>query len=354
MKDFASTPGVEKSKGKLMGIFKIRKVAMNWIDVTSSSWGPKLVRALCSVLPRTQAYQIGDRLTSYVAHQKELPLVKGLHANMAIVYGLPEGHPRVLHAVNQLFRNLVRGYVDFYKSLEKGPAGIFASCEFDELLLEAIDSCLVSGQGLVLVGAHSCSFDLLLLALTRYFPEVQALTKSDPKGSSAVINKIRQKFGVRITPISVHALREAIQRLKSGGVVVIAADVPVETGAEMIFFRRKTRLPIGHVRLAAKTGAKMIVGTSQRVSDGLYRAVGAQAHQPLPSGNRDRDVIRWAQHSLFILERFIHKRPYEWFMPVSLWPDPGSQGQPRKMQITLHITPQDPSSVVGKDKVKAC
>lgn len=325
---------------------------MNWINLTSSSWGPKLVRALCRVLPRTQAYQIGDRLTSYVTHQKELPLVKGLRANMAVVYGLPEGHPRVHHAVNQLFRNLVRGYVDLYKALEKGPGGVFASCEFDEFLLDAIDSCLASGQGLVLVGAHSCSFDLLLLALTRHFPEVQALTKSDPKGSSRVINETRKKLGVRVTPISIHALREAVQRLKSGGVVAIAADVSVETGAEMIFFKRKTRLPIGHARLAAKTGAKMIVGTSQRVSDGLYLAVGAQAHQPLPSGDLDRDMVRWAQHSLFLLERFIRERPQEWFMPISLWPEPETQDQLRKIQIAMPLIPQDPSYVIGKDEVR--
>jgi lauroyl/myristoyl acyltransferase len=325
---------------------------MNWTDVTSSSWGPKMVRTLCSVLPRTQAYQLGDRLTSYMTHQKELPLVNGLHANMAVVYGLPEGHPRLHRAVNQLFRNLVRGYVDLYKALEKGPSGVFASCEFDEFLMNAIDSCLASGQGLVLVGAHSCSFDLLLLALTRHFPEVQALTKSDPEGSSRVINETRKKFGVRVTPISVYALREAVQRLKSGGVVVIAADVPVESGAEMIFFKRKTQLPIGHARLAAKTGAKMIVGTSQRVSDGLYRAVGAQAHQPFSSGDRDRDVVRWAQHSLFLLERFIRERPHEWFMPISLWPEPETQDQLGKIKIAMPSIPQDTSLVIGKDEVR--
>lgn len=323
---------------------------MNWIDLTSSSWGPKLVRALCSVLPRTQAYQIGDRLTSYVVHQKELPLVKGLHANMAVVHGLPEGHPRVHHAVNQLFRNLVRGYVDLYKAIEKGPTGVFNSCDFDNELLNTVDACLTSGRGLLLVGVHTCSFDLLLLALTRYFPEVQALTKSDPKGSSTVINKIRQKFGVRVTPISVHALREAVQRLKSGGVVVLAADVPVETGAEMTFFRRKTRLPVGHARLAAKTGAKMIVGTSQRVSNGLYRARGVHAHQPTPSGDRDRDVIRWAQHSLFLLERFIHERPHEWFMPLSLWPNPVVQEQPQIIQLSMPTSAHESSYFVHKNR----
>jgi lauroyl/myristoyl acyltransferase len=321
---------------------------MKWINVTSSSWGPKLVRGLCNVLPRTQAYHIGDWLTSFVAHQKESTLVKGLRSNMAVILGLPEGHPRVHHAVNQLFRNMVRGYVDLYKALDKSSHGVFASCEFDELLLDAIDSCLSSGQGLVLVGAHSCSFDLLLLALKNIFTEVQALTKSDPKGSSMVMNEIRETFGIRVTPISTHSLREAILRLKSGGVVVIAADVPVETGAEMTFFRRKTRLPIGHARLAAKTGAQMIVGTSQRISNGSYRAIGVQAHRPTPSGDRDHDVIRWAQHSLFLLERFIRERPYEWFMPMPLWPDQVEQDQSQLIKLSLPTSVHETGRFVYK------
>jgi lauroyl/myristoyl acyltransferase len=326
---------------------------MNWIDVTSASWGPKLVKALCSVLPRTQAYQLGDRLAAHMTHQKELPMVKGLYTNMAVVLGLPEGHPRLHHAVSQLFRNLVRGYVDLYKAIERGPHEVFTSCEFDPSLLSSIDACKASGRGLVLVGTHSCSFDLLLLALTRYFPEVQALTKVNPEGSSRIMNEIREQFGVRITPISMEALREAIIRLKAGGVVVIAADVPVETGVDMVFFRRKTRLPIGHARLAAKTGAQMIVGTSQRLSDGMYRVIGVQSHQPDPSGDHDRDVIRWAQHSLFLLERFIRERPYEWFMPVSLWPGPQVQGVSRKTQRLMSLHTQKSHPFTTTDDVRA-
>jgi lauroyl/myristoyl acyltransferase len=159
---------------------------MNWIELSSSTLGPKLVRTLCRVLPQSQASQLGDRLTASIIHHKDNFLVKGLRTNMAAVYGLPEEHPRVHRLVPSLFRNLVRGYVDLYKALEKGSQGIFTSCEFDDGLLEAVDGCLASDQGLVLVGTHSCSFDLLLLALTRYFPEVQALTRSDPKGSSIV------------------------------------------------------------------------------------------------------------------------------------------------------------------------
>jgi lauroyl/myristoyl acyltransferase len=178
------------------------------------------------------------------------------------------------------------------------------------------------------------------------------LTKRDPKGSSMVMNEIRETFGIRVTPISTHSLREAVLRLKSGGVVVIAADVPVETGAEMTFFRRKTRLPTGHARLAAKTGAKMIVGTSQRISNGSYRAIGVQAHRPTPSGDRDHDVIRWAQHALFLLEGFIRERPYEWFMPSPLWPDPQIPVISPKMRQLMPLLAQNPDRLKSKGDVQ--
>jgi KDO2-lipid IV(A) lauroyltransferase len=177
------------------------------------------------------------------------------------------------------------------------------------------------------------------------------LTKSDPEGSSLVINEIRESFGICVTPISVQALREAVHRLKSGGVVVIAADVPVDRGAEMIFFRRKTLLPIGHARLAVKTGARMIVGTSQRLSDGLYRAIGLQAHQPTPSGDQDRDVIRWAQNVLFALERFIRDRPYEWFMPTPLWPEPQSMALSQKTHRPMPVPAQNPDLFAVEDGI---
>jgi hypothetical protein len=80
---------------------------MNWTDIASSQWGPKLVRALCGVLPRTQAYQIGYRLTSFAARQKGRPLVRALRSNMAVVHGWPEDHPVLERTIKLLFGNLV-------------------------------------------------------------------------------------------------------------------------------------------------------------------------------------------------------------------------------------------------------
>jgi lauroyl/myristoyl acyltransferase len=293
---------------------------MNVMDLTSSAWAPNLVRALCKTLPRQRAYEMGDHLASSIARQRQLPMVQASRRNLAMVLGYPLDHPNLNRGIEKLFRNLMRGYIDLFRAIEHGPSGISAACEFSPPLLEAVKSPREEKRGLVLVGAHACSFDLVLLALKGHFPDIQALTKGDPGGNSQVMNELRKKFGIRVTPICVSALREAVQRLRSGGVVVMAADVPVEHGATMTFFQQGSLLPTGHARLALKADAEMIVGFSKMVSDGRYRAEGMLAHCPTPSGDRERDAIHWAQRALTLLERFIRERPYEWFMPEQLWP----------------------------------
>jgi len=295
---------------------------MNVMDLMSSAWVPNLVRVLCKTLPRQRAYEMGDYLASIMAHQRQLPMLRVLRGNLAVVLGYPVDHPSLNQGLEKLFQNLVRGYIDLFRAIEHGPDGVSTACEFAPPLLETVKTCLEEKRGLVMVGAHACSFDLLLLALKGHFSEIQALTKADPGGNSQVMNELRERFGIRVTPISMSGLREAVQRLQSGGVVVMAADVPVEQGAAMTFFQQESHLPTGHARLALKTDARMIVGFSKRVSDGRYRAEGMLAHRPAPSGDRERDAIRWAQHTLSLLERFIRERPYEWFMPIPLWSTP--------------------------------
>jgi KDO2-lipid IV(A) lauroyltransferase len=135
------------------------------------------------------------------------------------------------------------------------------------------------------------------------------------------MNQIRGEFGLNITPISVHGLRQAIRCLESGGAVVIAADVPIEQGESLTFMGRPCRLPLGHARLAMKTGAQMIFGASRRRADGLYEAVGAPIPKPESAGDRREEERQWAQAAASRMENYIRKRPTEWFMPHRLWPE---------------------------------
>jgi lauroyl/myristoyl acyltransferase len=293
---------------------------MNLISVATSRWGPSLGMCLCRLFSRSQAYQISERLSAYISGQKDTPFVMALRGNMAVVHGLSEDHPDIDRAVAKVIGNAVRGYVDLFRVLRRGPEEVDATITFDRSLFRVVEEGLDNGQGFVLVGAHTCSFDLLLLALRNQIPSVQALTNVKPIGSSRIMNNLRVKYGLEVTLISTRALRQAVDRLRGGGVVAIAADMPVEGSEDLLFFGRKSYLPVGHARLALSTRSKIVVGFSHSIGEGIYRATGAISSPQKVTGDKQVDAIQWAQDSISIIEGFIRKWPDEWLMPIPVWP----------------------------------
>ena len=295
---------------------------MNLIALATSRWGPSLVMSLCRLLPRSSIRYLGGWLSSYLAGQRDLEFVRNLRSNVAVIHGLPEEDANIDRAVAQLLYNAIMSYADFFRLVQVGPERARVACELDPSMKQIVSECLATGQGLVLVGAHMCSFDILMLGLREVFPSVQVLTNANPEGSSRVMNQIRQEQGIEVTPISVRSLRQALSRLREGGVVAIAADLPVEFGEELTFFGRTSQLPVGHTRLALDTGAQILVGVSHRVGEGAYQAEVVLAPRPESTGDRKRDGIHWAQEVLSRLEGFIRVWPDEWLMPVPVWPQP--------------------------------
>jgi lauroyl/myristoyl acyltransferase len=292
---------------------------MDPISLATSRWGPRLVMMLCRMLPRGVIRLFGRWLSAYLSRRDDLPFVRALLANQAVVHGLPEGHPRVRRAVARLLENTIAAYADLFRMVQCGAGEERVVCEIDPQLRQAIEGCLSSGQGLILVGAHMCSFDILLLGLRQILPEVQILSNADPQGSSQFMNRLRTEQGLLVTPLSVGSIRQAVERLRQGGIVAIAADIPVDSGELLTFFGRASQLPVGHTRLALGTGARVLVGVSHQVAEGTYRAEVALAPQPESSGDRKQDVVRWAQSSLHLLEGFIRRWPQEWLMPLPVW-----------------------------------
>ncbi len=292
---------------------------MDPISLATSRWGPQLVMALCRIVPRGLIRRLGRWLSAYLSRRGDLPFVQALRANQSVVQGLPEGHPQVRQAVARLLENTIASYTDLFRMVQCGAQEGGAVCEIDPEMRQAIESCLSAGQGLILVGAHMCSFDILLLGLREILTEVQILSNADPQGSSQFMNKLRTEQGLLVTPLSMSSLRQAMERLRRGGIVAIAADVPVDSGELLTFFGRSCELPVGHTRLALGTGARVLVGVSHRDAGGGYRAEVALAPQPESSGDRKQDVVCWAQSSLHLLEGFIRRWPQEWLMPLPVW-----------------------------------
>jgi lauroyl/myristoyl acyltransferase len=292
---------------------------MNLISLATSRCGPALVMILCRVLPRRVLCHIARHISSRLACQRQLAFVQAIRANSAIVHGLSPGQPELDEIAVELLYNALVSYVDFFRLVQVGPAEARVLCCLDPAMVRTVEDCLASGRGLVLVGAHMCSFDIMLLGLKELFPSVQILSNANPEGSSQVMNRIRAEQGLYVTPISVGALREAVTRLRGGGVVAIAVDIPHAKGEALRFFGHEATLPVGHARLALATGARILVGASHRVDKGTYRAEVTLTPRPESTGDPRQDMVRWAEDALVAVEGFIRRWPEEWLMPEPVW-----------------------------------
>ena len=254
---------------------------------------------------------------------------QGLRSNLAVVHRLPQDSAALDERVIENLRNAFVSYVEFFIVACRSPEAIDAACEIDPAALQLIKKHQAQGRGTVLVAAHSTSLDIFMLAMSRQFPGMQALTLPQPPLNTRIMNRLRGKYGFQLNPISSASLRSAIRHLRTGGIVAIAADVPTQHGAQLNLFGKPCQLPIGHTRLAGATNSAIVVGVAQRLGPGQYRGFAID----VPPGPGDEED--WAAAVLEVLEQFIMERPQEWFMPPPLWPSPSVSEAPMLFQHRL-------------------
>ncbi len=285
----------------------------------TSNWSRRVANALVGAL--------ASALARFLVRRGHF---SGLKSNLAVIHGLPQDSPDLEEKTIENLSIAFVCYVDFFIIACRGPDAIDAACDLDPDSLRLIENHLERGKGVVLVAAHSSSLDIFMLAMSRHFPGTQALTMPQPKLNTRIMNRLRGKYGILLTPISSASLRTAVRHLRGGGIVCMAADVPTQYGAQLNLFGLPCQLPIGHTRLAAATNSAIVVGVSQRVGPGKYRGFGIDVP---PSGSDEED---WAAAIIEVLEEHITARPQEWFMPPPLWP---SRSVPEAPLLFQHRLP---------------
>lgn len=179
-------------------------------------------------------------------------------------------------------------------------------------------------RGTILVGAHMSNFDLAAQWFVAQGYELHALSLAKPDRGDRIVNMLRRRRGIRITPISIHALREALARLRRGGIVITGVDRPADYDEDRtMFFDAPAPMPRGHVRLALQTNARMIAVYCLRQPDGRYRAYMSRPIEMERTGNRQADIELNTRRVLALIEEFIRSAPEQWVMLAPVWRKPG-------------------------------
>ena len=298
---------------------------MNLVSFANSRWGPDTAMWLVRILPRRFTLWVADRIAARVSRQAETAMVSALRSNQSVVQGLPADDPLIIRTVEQVLRNTMRSYISLFEVMKGGFETLAKVATPDEDMLETIDEILEEGGGMLYVGAHTIGLDHLLIYFGGLDYHTQVLAYPEVMPSYQAQNDLRRSFGLNIAPVSYQSLRAAITYLREGGVVVTAADRPDESGIFMEFFGKQAWLPVGHVRLALKTNAPIMVGVTYSIEPGRYRAKSLGVIRPEQFEGREDPEREIAQQVIQRIEGFIREHPDEWWMFHRVWPDANEQ-----------------------------
>jgi lauroyl/myristoyl acyltransferase len=298
-----------------------------WLtDLISSRMGPFIGLLLVRILPRKAAYCVGDWVVRILVSRRDSQLYRSVRANQSVVRDWPYEDERLHAVVEDVLIHAAYGLVDWFHSIAFPAQLENLPCSIDDHLIRDVSQSQAQGRGVIIVGAHLSGFNMFFMMIARNNWPVQILSYYAEEGSYQSDNIFRKRFGLNVTPISPASLRQAVQRLKSGGCVLTGIDRP-DTGGELLtFFGRPTRLPIGHTRLALRTGASIMIVAVQKGQPGAYHVVGSGLIEIEHHEDEHMHARALAQRVLDQMESYIRERPSEWMMFIPVWPDVLQEG----------------------------
>lgn len=187
---------------------------------------------------------------------------------------------------------------------------------------EHVEAALTKGRGIVMASAHLGNIEVVLYTmLLRGLSITIPVERLEPPELFEYISALRMSQGLKLVPVD-RPLLDLIRTLRKGGVAGLAGDRDITgTGRVTDFFGHPAHLPDGHVRLALKTGAPLVVGFSRRNPDHTYQAYFLPAFYPSAEGTEEDRITAGMKFVIAEMEKAISQQPEQWTVTVSIWAD---------------------------------
>ena len=192
-----------------------------------------------------------------------------------------------------------------------------------ELVEIRADACFhestAQNRGAVVVSAHLSSWEVIGVCAGMFLTPLHIVIKPiKNKHLDRRINRLRTMHGNRVIPKD-QAVRQGLQILKSGGIMVILGDQSKKHGnfyAE--FLGRRSSLVLGPAFLALKAGVPLFVETCRSLDNGEYLVDISEIT------TNDLEYTREGIRTLTVrytkvLEEFIRRHPAEWLWLHDRW-----------------------------------
>jgi len=286
-----------------------------------SYYAYRLLGALMPLVPPRLGYSLFDRLGD-LAHDHSKASRDNVYDNLRHVLGKQTGLTRLEQVARGIFRHQARNYYDLFRVASLNGEQIRELVTVQGL--DNIDQALRSGHGIIMFTAHFGNLDIAgqMFALEGY-PITIVAEHLQPERLYHYVSSLRESKGLKLIPSDTF-LRPLYRALRSNEIVGLAADRNLTgTGTLVSFFGAPALLPDGHVRLALRTGAKLLPAFSIRRPDNTFEAFAEPALELETTGDTERDTANAMVSLVAVLEKHIRRYPEQWvmFQPVWALPD---------------------------------
>lgn len=181
-----------------------------------------------------------------------------------------------------------------------------------------IDEALSRGKGLVLALPHTGNWEVSGIWLVDHSGGFTTVVERlRPESLYQRFVAYRESLGFEILPVGtgVASYRLLIERLRQNRVVCLPADRDLSRrGVPVTFFGEETRMPAGPARLAAMTGATLLIVNQSFTEDGW----GLGVHSPMIVHERE-EIPAVTQRMADAFAADIAANPVDWHMLQPLW-----------------------------------
>jgi KDO2-lipid IV(A) lauroyltransferase len=294
-------------------------------QVINSRAAVSLVSFLGQVIPPGIGYPLCDLVANWVATRRDSKVIQAVRVNQWMVHGANLEKEALDKVVWETFRNNARNLYDLYHYVQS-PEAEQRIISLDPVARSLVERPEFGDHGLVIVGLHLSNFDLVLQSICRQGFKAMVLTLPDPQGGRWVEYERRRRTGMNLIPASLSALRQALNHLERGGMVLTGMDRPVSDPKYCPrFFGRGAPLPIHSIYLASKTHVPVVIMAAIQRADRKYHVMTSEPIEMEGSPENLPDygtqILRNSEKVLSRVEDFIRLAPQQWNMFLPVWPD---------------------------------
>jgi lauroyl/myristoyl acyltransferase len=290
-----------------------------------------VLRVLLGRIPPAIGYWLADlagRLAYMVAPRSRRAATSNLRHVMR-----GASRAEIKRAVRGVFRNVMRNYYDLCRAPDMSDEEIEKRVVFDYEGWQGVLDLQRERKGVLLVGAHFGSFDMIGQVIHRRGVDLAVLiAQVKPAWLSNWITGMR---GVRGLPLLIvdteegegsegmnrAALLDGMRQLRGGGVLGVVADRNTEeTGVTIRFFGHPTRVATGAAKIALRSRAHVVVSLCRRLPGNKFSVTFSTPIPPSGSAANDEDVKALLSDIFSRFERHFSQNPEQWVLLQPVWP----------------------------------